>query len=250
MWTEYSTSEKRSLVLIFAFSLSALFSFSVAEKPAVAESSSEEYTTDFRLEECTFINKGRNPYFVLEPGYKLELKGFEGKDFVELTITVLKETQFISFTSSKNVAMRVETRVVAEVEKAGGQERERSRNYFAICKENNNVVYFGEDVVPTTIGGSWRAGVGGAQPGLIMPGTFLLGARYFQEIAPPDAMDRALHTAMGLPVVTDAGTFSECVEVVETTPLDASARSLKVYCPGIGLVRDGTLTLTDWSERR
>ena len=31
--------------------------------------------------------------------------------------------------------------------------------------------------------GAWRAGVDGAQPGLIMPGTFLLGSRYFQEIA-------------------------------------------------------------------
>ena len=27
-----------------------------------------EFTTDFRLEECTFSNTGRNPYFSLNPG--------------------------------------------------------------------------------------------------------------------------------------------------------------------------------------
>ena len=32
--------------------------------------------------------------------------------------------------------------------------------------------------------GSWEAGVDGAEPGLIMPGTLLIGAKYFQEKRP------------------------------------------------------------------
>ena len=33
---------------------------------------------------------------------------------------------------------------------------------------------------------------------MIMPGTFLLGARYFQELADGIALDRAEHMEMGL----------------------------------------------------
>ena len=32
----------------------------------------------------------------------------------------------------------------------------------------------------------------------MMPGTFLLGAKYFQETAPPNAVDRGENVAMGL----------------------------------------------------
>lgn len=82
-----------------------------------------------------------------------------------------------------------------------------------------------------------------------MPGTFLLGSRYFQEIAPDVALDRACHTAMDVDEVTPAATFPGCVEVLETTPLEPSAKSTKAYCPGVGLVRDDSLRLVDWSER-
>ena len=70
-------------------------------------------------------------------------------------------------------------------------------NYFAICKETNSVIYFGEDVdnienaVVVNHDGSWLAGVKGARAGLIMPGMPLLGARYYQEVAPGVALDRA-----------------------------------------------------------
>lgn len=76
-----------------------------------------------------------------------------------------------------------------------------------------------------------------------MPGTFLLGARYFQEVAPGVAMDRAEHMEMGLTVDTAAGTFQDCVFIVETTPLDPAAKSEKIYCPGVGLVSDAPVQL-------
>jgi hypothetical protein len=81
-----------------------------------------------------------------------------------------------------------------------------------------------------------------------MPGTFLLGSRYFQEVAAGVALDRAEHTAEGLAVDTEAGNFKGCVEVTETTPLDPGAESVKVYCPGVGLVMDGDLELVDIVE--
>lgn len=38
--------------------------------------------------------------------------------------------------------------------------------------------------------GSWRASENGARAGITMPGTVLLGATYFEEIAPNIAEDR------------------------------------------------------------
>ncbi|MBI1880430.1 MAG: hypothetical protein HYR94_19810 [Chloroflexi bacterium] len=94
--------------------------------------------------------------------------------------------------------------------------------------------------------GAWRAGEAGATPGIIMPGTFLLGSRYFQEQAPDVAMDRAEHVAMGLDVNVPAGTFADCVEVIETTPLEPGSESIKRYCPGVGLVFDNGVDLVNF----
>jgi hypothetical protein len=42
-----------------------------------------------------------------------------------------------------------------------------------------------------------------------------------------------------------ANPFTDCVEVVETTKLEGG-KSVKRYCPGIGLVFDGGLELVDY----
>ena len=60
-------------------------------------------------------------------------------------------------------------------------------------------------------------------------------------------MDRAEHVKTGLEVTTKAGTFLKCVQVVETTLLDPRAKSVKVYCPGVGLVDDDGVTLVEFS---
>ena len=107
-------------------------------------------------------------------------------------ITVLGQTRNIFVPGVGNVT----TRVVQERHKSDGDIVEISKNYFAICDKTNDVFYFGEDVQIFENGtisteGSWLAGQNGARPGLIMPGTFLLGSRYFQEVAPDVALDRA-----------------------------------------------------------
>jgi hypothetical protein len=140
------------------------------------------------------------------------------------------------------VMTTVTTRVVEEHETVDGEVAEISRNFFAVCAETRDVYYFGEEVEGA--GGEWLAGMNDARPGLIMPGgAFLLGARYFQEIAPNVALDRAEHVAMNLSMELPAGDFEGCVEVEETTPLEKGT-STKIYCPGTGLVFDDGLELT------
>jgi hypothetical protein len=209
----------------------------------------QRFTTQFALERCTFEATGRNAHFSIQPGYRLFLAGNDDGEEVELLITVLEETRRIRFVTERGVALTVRARVVEEREWKDGALVEVSRNFFARCKETSDVYYFGEDVdiyedgVVVSHDGAWLAGKDGALPGLIMPGTFLLGSRYFQERAPGVAEDRAEHVAMGLAVKTPAGTFRNCVKVVETTPLEPGAQSIKQYCPGIGLVADGAVLL-------
>jgi hypothetical protein len=127
-------------------------------------------------------------------------------------------------------------------------------NYYARCTDTNDIFYFGEDVDFFEDGeivgheGSWQAGEDDASPGLIMPARFLLGARYFQEVAPGIALDRARHAKMNLEVETPFGEFEGCVKVVETTPLEPDSKSIKFYAPTVGLVKDGPVELVAYHD--
>ncbi len=233
-----------TLVLTFAC-LAGLASTALAAGP-----DRRPYTTDFRLGECTWQTTGTNPYFPLVVGHRLLLESEDGSETVE--ITVLDEVETINVPGLGAVT----TRVVQERETADGEVVEISRNFFAVCGGRGDVVYFGEDVDifhpdgSITHDGAWRAGQpdanGLAAPGILMPGTFLLGSRYFQELADGIALDRAEHTEMGLTIETDAGTFTDCVRVVETSPLERKSESVKVYCPGVGLVIDSDVELVEF----
>jgi len=196
----------------------------------------DAWTSSFPVEPDELASLGRNPYFVLEPGYVLVLEG----GGVQLTVTVLDETRQVD---------GVQTRVVEERETKGGALLEVARNYFAISRRTSDVFYFGEDVDMYEGGrvvsnkGTWLSGVNGNRFGLMMPGRVLLGARYYQELAPKVAMDRATIVGIDETVETPAGVFRGCLKVKETTPLERFVTEYKYYAPGIGLVRDGALKL-------
>jgi hypothetical protein len=206
-----------------------------------AESEEEnEYTSSFRVEDCTFSSTGRNPFFILEPNYQLVLSGGDAGEVAEVTITVLNETREVNGT---------ETRVVEERETINGEIVEISRNFFAICEETNSVFYFGEEVDDYENGilvaheGAWVAGEGENKAGLIMPGSILLGARYYQEIAPNIALDRAEIIDVSQVIQTPSGEFSDTLITRETTPLEPDVVELKYYAAGVGLIQEEDLML-------
>jgi len=211
-----------------------------------------QYTAQFPLDECTFSSSGRNLHFSIRPGDRLVLGGRDDGDVVRLQITVLNQTRQIKFVTEEGESLTVATRVIEEREWRNGEIVEVSRNFYARCTQTGDIYYFGEEVdiyedgVIVSHAGAWRAGKDGARPGIIMPGTFLLGSRYFQERAPGVAMDRAEHVQMGLTLTTPAGTFKECVEIVETTPLEPGSESIKRYCAELGLVVDNNLSLVEF----
>jgi len=204
---------------------------------------SGDWTSVFLVEKDELLSVGRNPYFILEPGYTLVLEG----DGSQLIITVLNETKKVD---------GVETRVVEERETKGGKLVEVARNYFAISKRTNDVFYFGEDVDMYKDGkianhdGSWLSGVNGSKFGLMMPGRVLLHSRYYQEVAPTIAMDRATIVSVTETVKTPAGEFKNGVKVEETSPLSRFTTEHKYYAPGIGMVSDGEMKLVKVEKKK
>jgi hypothetical protein len=143
-------------------------------------------------------------------------------------------------------------RMVEEEEWKYGELIEISRNFFAICPDTNDVFYFGEEVdmyrdgVLVSHSGAWLAGENGAKAGLMMPGEPVLGMKYYQEIAPGVAMDRAEIVSLDDDFETPAGTFSNSLRTTEGTALNPLEREDKTYAPGIGLIQDASLLLTEY----
>ena len=198
------------------------------------------FLTDQPLENCNFASTGKNEYFILEPGYQVILEGEEDGEKLQLVMTVLNETKVVN---------GIKTRIVEEKETEGSNLIEVSRNYFAMCQPTNNTIYFGEDVDMYEDGkvvsneGAWLAGQNGAKAGMIMPGKVEVGLKYYQEISPGVAEDRAEIVNVNDTLVTPAGTFSQVLKTEETNPLKPGEKELKFYAPGIGLIQDEALKL-------
>ena len=236
----FQMKRKSQLRLISALCLAIIWT--VPGSPQASDSNrSGQWTETFHLNDGELADHGENRYFILEPGFQLTLEGIEDEDTVILIISVLKDTKNLN---------GINTRIVEERESVNGNLVEVSRNYFAFCPFNGSVFYFGEDVdiyengVVVSHDGAWHAGNDKAQAGLMMPGLPLLGARYYQEIAPQIAMDRAEIINLDGTLETPAGIFENCLVTEESSQLEPNAREAKVYAPGIGLIQDGKLLLT------
>jgi len=103
-------------------------------------------------------------------------------------------------------------------------------------------LYFGEDskeiedgqVVDTA--GSWEAGVAGATPGIIMKGDPEVGDQYRQEFFAGEAEDMAKILSLNESVTVAAGSFDNCWQIMEWSPLEPEVVAHKFYAPGIGWV--------------
>ncbi len=209
------------------------------------QKNNHSWTETFHVDKKSFISSGANLYFNLTPGYQLKLEGKEGSKNVMLIITVLDETKQVD---------SVETRIVEEKEYKDGEIVEISRNYFALNEQDQSIYYFGEEVDIYNNGqiishdGAWESGKDGASFGLMMPGLVLLGSRYYQEIAPDVAMDRAEIISVNDSLTTPAGFFKNCLKTEETSPLEPGHKGYKIYAPGIGLIKDGSLLLIEQAD--
>lgn len=171
--------------------------------------------------------------------------GQEDGEVLQLVMTVLNETKVVN---------GIETRIVEERETEGGNLVEVSRNYFAVCRPSNNAIYFGEDVDMYEDGkvvsheGAWLAGQNGSKAGMIMPGKVEVGLKYYQEIAPGVAEDRAEIVSVTEVLETPAGVFKQVLKTEETNPLKPDEKEYKFYAPGIGLIQDEAIKLVKYTN--
>lgn len=204
-----------------------------------------EATSKFLEGRCTWDSNGSNPFWSLKPGYQLVLES----DEEILFITVLNETRVVA---------GVRTRVVEELEyEKDGEDRfpvERSLNYYAICRQTNSVFYFGEDVEffdedgnVISTEGAWLAGRNGARPGIVMPGTILVGGQYYEEIAPEDeALDKGEILEMQCGCEAGGRRFrGACVAIAGSNDCNSDTDE-KLYVKGIGIVVDDDLEIKSW----
>ena len=188
-----------------------------------------------------------NSYFPLVPETTFTYKG-ESPDGCEVVVTTV--------TSDTRIIDGVTTRIVhdsayegATCTTASSALVEDTLDYYA-QDNSGNVWYFGEDTFHCPIftcardAGSWIAGhdPADALPGIIMLAQPRTGDTYFQEQAPPVALDQATIKGLGVTVVlkrADAyppGTFANCLVTKEFSTLENGANEQKSYCPGIGNV--------------
>jgi hypothetical protein len=180
-----------------------------------------------------------NPYFPLA---SVRVKIYEGEITDQDTgETVLDRVEERVLPESVTID-GIEATAVDVNEYADGELIEHSLDYYA-QDAAGTVYYLGEDVDMYENGkvasheGSWRAGEGENQAGLFMPAEPAAGQQFEQERAPGVAEDRSTVVAVDQTVTVAAGTFAGCIRTEDVNPLE-DATEYKLYCPGIGVVRE------------
>lgn len=202
------------------------------------------------IDPAEFVAVVDHPYFPLRPGSRWVLEGSGDAEGEVDVITVLEETRIV---------MGVECVVVRDEVSQDGEPVEITDDWYAQDRDGN-VWYFGEETAEyengevVSTGGSWEAGVDGAQPGIIMPGDPVLGVVYRQEFYAGEAEDMAVAVELDQRAQVPAGSFDEVLVTEDWTPLEPGVRERKSYAPGVGLVAeqqiaggDAAFQLVEWS---
>jgi hypothetical protein len=183
-----------------------------------------------QLDPADFTTDIDNPYWPMQPGNRWVSRSSEERIVVEVT------------TRTKRIAGGIEARVVRDtVTDNEGELVEVTDDWYA-QDEEGNVWYMGEDVKDykdgkvVSTGGSWEHGVDGAYAGIAIPAEPKVGLRYRQEYYRDEAEDQAEVVSVTSTVRVPAGTFEDCLETSDTTPLEPGVEERKYYAKGVGPV--------------
>lgn len=170
-----------------------------------------------------------NPFFPLIPGRTYVYRN--GAETVRTTIT--NQTKQI---------LGVTVIVVNDVSTVNGLPTEDTEDWFAQDTQGN-VWYFGEisrqfeNGELVGIDGSWKAGVDGALPGIVMKATPQVGDVYRQEFALGEAEDMgAVLNRNGSATTPKASCNATCLVTKDFSPLEPDAIENKYFAPGVGLI--------------
>ena len=177
-----------------------------------------------------FISGVNNPYFPLPPGRTLVYEGQTSQGF--------EHDEFI-ITHKTKVIQGVTCIQVHDLVYLDGVLAEDTLDWFAQDNQGN-VWYFGENTGElvdgrfVTLDGTFTAGVNRDKAGIIMKAHPMVGDFYRQEFSLDNAEDFADVIKLNAIVKVPVGTFKNCLQTQETTPLETSLLEQKFYAVGIG----------------
>jgi hypothetical protein len=183
-----------------------------------------------------FHHPQQNPYFPLKPGTVSRYRGTaDGEKYHERVVVTHRTKQIQGVTT---------TVVLDVLRRADGSLAEKTEDWYA-PDNDGKVWYFGEKTATydesgnlESREGSWQAGVNGAVAGIIMPANPRPTDAYRQEFYRGHAEDQAWivqrHTSTTVPY----GTVHEVIRSFEWTRLEKNVMSMKLYAPGLGIVRE------------
>jgi hypothetical protein len=179
-----------------------------------------------------FVARVDNQLWPLQPGTAFHYEGTRGT-------TPQKDDEVV--THQTKVILGIRCTVVRDTVSEHGRPVERTLDFYAQDK-HGNVWYLGEDSYELEHGrfvkasDSWRSGVDGAKPGIIMPAHPARGDSYRQEYYPPaQALDQAHVLGFRGPVEVPYGTFKRSLVTSEFSPLEPQTEE-KYYVRGVGEV--------------
>jgi hypothetical protein len=186
-----------------------------------------------KIDAADFVAAVDNRYFPLKPGTAYHFKGVRGRTAQTDDAVVTHQTKQI---------LGVRCTVVRDTVSEHGKPVERTFDWYAQDKQGN-VWYMGEDAFELQHGrfakasDSWKSGVKGAKPGIIMPANPRPGDQYRQEYYPPgQALDEA--RVLGTGSVTVPYTSPrQALVTSEYSPLEPQTEK-KYYVPGLGEVAE------------
>lgn len=187
-----------------------------------------------RLDPAEFTTRITNPYWPMRPGTRWVYRETAPDGTRQrVTVTVTRRT--------RRIANGVTARVVRDVVTEDGALVEVTDDWYAQDRRGN-VWYLGErtseyrDGRVVSTHGSFEAGVGGAEAGVVMPAAPRPGMRYRQEYLRGEAEDRAEVIRLGDVAETPLGRFRDVLVTRDTNPLGRGAVELKFYARGVGPV--------------
>jgi hypothetical protein len=187
-----------------------------------------------KLDPANFVSTIDNPYLPMPVGAHWRYKGESDGEIETIDVVV---------TDQHRQVVGIEAVVVRDTVTIGGEVVEDTYDWYAQDRDGN-VWYLGEAVkdiekgVVVSTKGSWEAGVDGALPGIVMPGTPKVGDAYRQEFLSGEAEDMMVIVATDATLQVPTGSFTGVVTTDDWTPLDAGVVERKAYAPGVGKIRE------------
>ena len=186
-----------------------------------------------RLDPDDFTTDVDNRFFPLVPRTQWRYRETGDEGSFDVVVTVTDQT--------RTVASGVEARVVRDTVSQGGEVVEDTFDWYA-QDSDGTVWYLGEDTaeleggIITSREGSFEAGKGGAQAGVIMPSDPRFGDVYRQEYLAGEAEDNGAVLATARMADVPAGHYDGLLLTEDTSRLEPRVSELKLYAPGVGLV--------------